>query len=279
MQMGWRMVKVKALIFGVLLSQQALAGLSIPGILNPQLHGAEDALSKAGLVEFQDEVVDEKEIELTDTQNHEAKVWNLTEAEEKRYLQLMQSRSGVYYQGLRMSPIDILGLNARNDMERAHFAELAAKQEAQKVAQNIAWNNAFYEAYNEIFKDTPVISDFDPTPFSPYSYQPIQLQQGETLFLFIKPDDAVKTIIMQLVDTITHTPNTTLHLLFIDMDNDAIQLWANRQQLPLSLVTSQKITLSQGNQQYEALTLKKKHTPLLLISHGKSSQVVDLGRF
>ena len=273
------MLKVKSIILGILLSQQALAGLSIPGISNSQLHGTENALSKAGLTEFQDEVVEEKEIELTAGQNHQAKVWNLTEAEEKRYLQLMQSRSGIYYQGLHMSPIDILGLNARNDAERAHFAELAAKQEAQKVAQNIAWNNAFYEAYNKLFKDTPVIGDFDPSPYSPYAHQPIQLQQGETLFLFIKPDDAVKTIVMQLVDAITRTPNTTLHLLFIDMDNDAIQLWANRQQLPLSLVTSQQITLSPGKQQYEALTLKKKHTPLLLITHGKSSQVVDLGRF
>lgn len=279
MQMGLHMVKLKSLILGILLSQQALAAFTIPGLLNPQLHGAEDALSKAGLAEFQDEVVDDKNIELNEAQNHEAKVWNLTEAEEKRYIQLMQSRSGLYYKGLRMSPIDILGLNARNDTERAHFAELAAKQEAQKVAQNIAWNNAFYEAYNKLFKDTPVIGDFDPTPFSPYAHQPIELQQGETLYLFIKPDDAVKTIVMQLVDAITRTPNTGLHLLFIDMDNDAIQLWANRQQIPLNLVTSQQITLSQGKQQYDALTLKKKHTPLLLSSHGKSSQVVDLGRF
>ncbi|MCC5791779.1 MAG: TIGR03759 family integrating conjugative element protein [Legionellaceae bacterium] len=273
------MVKVTALMVGLLLSQQTLAGLSIPGIVTPQLHGTEDALSKAGLAEFQDEVVDDQEIKLTDAQNHEAKVWNLSEAEEKRYIQLMQSRSGLYYKGLRMSPIDILGLNARNDTERAHFAEKAAKQEAQKVAQNIAWNNAFYEAYNKLFKDTPVIGDFDPTPFSPYAHQPIELQHGETLFLFIKPDDAVKTILMQLVDAITRTPNTSLHLLLIDMDNDAIQLWANRQQIPLSLVTSQQITLSQGNQQYEGLTLQTKHTPLLLVSRGKSTQLVDLGRF
>jgi len=146
------MLKVKSIILGILLSQQALAGLSIPGISNSQLHGTENALSKAGLTEFQDEVVEEKEIELTAGQNHQAKVWNLTEAEEKRYLQLMQSRSGIYYQGLHMSPIDILGLNARNDAERAHFAELAAKQEAQKVAQNIAWNNAFYKRITSFLK-------------------------------------------------------------------------------------------------------------------------------
>ena len=273
------MGKLAAATLGLVICHSALASISIPGITTPIFHEADNALAKAGVTDFQDEVVDNKNFELSETQQHEAKVWQLTETEEKRYIQLMQSRSGVYYKGLRMSPIDILGLNARNDAERAHFAELAAKQEAQKVAQNIAWNNAFYQAYNNLFKDVPVVGDFDPSPYSPYAHQPIQLKPGERLYLFIKADDAVKTILLQLIDAITRTPNTQLNLLFIDMDNDAIQLWANRHQLPLALVNSQQITLQNGKQQYEALTTKKKQTPLLLLSNGTASQVVDMGRF
>ncbi|HHT9690293.1 TPA: TIGR03759 family integrating conjugative element protein [Legionella pneumophila] len=273
------MAKLAALTLGIILSSTASASLSIPGIINSSIKSTDNALAKAGVTDFQDEVIDEKDFELSDTQKHEAKVWQLTEVEEKRYVQLMQSRSGVYYQGLRMSPIDILGLNARDDGEREHFAELAAKQEAQKVAQNIAWNNAFYQAYNKLFKDVPVVGDFDPSPYSPYAHQPIRLKAGERLYLFVKTDDAVKTILMQLVDAVSRTPNTQLNLLFVDMDSDAIQLWANRQQIPLALVHSQQITLQDGTQQYETLTVKKKHTPLLLLSNGKASQVVDMGRF
>ncbi|VEG92564.1 TIGR03759 family integrating conjugative element protein [Legionella spiritensis] len=273
------MAKLSALALGLIVSSTAFAGLSIPVIINPSIKDADNALAKAGVTDIQDEVIDEKDFELSDTQKHEAKVWQLTGAEEKRYVQLMQSRSGLYYQGLRMSPIDILGLNARDDAEREHFAELAAKQEAQKVAQNIAWNNAFYQAYNKLFKDVPVVGDFDPSPYSPYAHQPIQLKSGERLYLFVKADDAVKTILMQLIDALTRTANTQLNLLFIDMNSDAIQLWANRQQIPLDLVNSRQITLNDGKQQYEALTIKKKQTPLLLLSHGKASQVVDMGRF
>lgn len=273
------MVKLSALMLGLIICSTAFAGLSIPGITSPSIKTGDNALAKAGVTDFQDEVIDEKDFELNDVQKHEAKVWQLTDAEEKRYIQLMQSRSGVYYQGLRMSPIDILGLNARDDAEREHFADLAAKQEAQKVAQNIAWNNAFYQAYNKFFKDVPVVGDFDPSPYSPYAHQPIQLKPGERLYLFVKADDAVKTILMQLVDAVIRTPNTQLNLLFIDMDSDAIQLWANRQQIPLALVNSQQVTLNDGKPQYDALTLKSKHTPLLLLSRGKSSHVVDMGRF
>ncbi len=273
------MGKLSALTFGLFISSTAFAGLSIPGIMNPAISTADNALAKAGVTDFHDEVIDAKDFELSDVQKHEAKVWQLTESEEKRYIQLMQSRSAVYYQGLRMSPIDILGLNAHDDVEREHFADLAAKQEAQKVAQNIAWNNAFYQAYNKLFKDVPVVGDFDPSPYSPYAHQPIQLKSGERLYLFVKADDAVKTILMQLVDAVSRSPNTQLHLLFVDMDSDAIQLWANRQQIPLALVHSQQVTLHDGKQQYEALRIKKKHTPLLLLANGKASQVVDMGRF
>ncbi|WP_133130227.1 TIGR03759 family integrating conjugative element protein [Legionella yabuuchiae] len=273
------MAKLSALAFGLIVSSATFANLSIPSLISPSIKTANNALAKAGVADFQDEVIDEKNFELSKPQQHEAKVWQLTDAEEKRYIQLMQSRSGLYYQGLRMSPIDILGLNARDDAEREHFAELAAKQEAQKVAQNIAWNNAFYQSYNKLFKDVPVVGDFDPSPYSPFAHQPIQLKSGEHLYLFVKADDAVKTILMQLVDAVSRTSKTKLNLLFVDMDSDAIQLWANRQQIPLALVNSQQITLNDGKQQYDALTVKKKHTPLLLLSNGKATQIVDMGRF
>lgn len=273
------MAKLATFTLGLIVSSIASASLSIPDIISPSIKMADNALAKAGVTDIQDEVIDEKDFELSDTQNYEAKVCQLTEAEEKRYVQLMKSRSGLYYQGLRMSPIDILGLNARDDAEREHFAELAAIQEAQKVAQNIAWNNAFYQAYNKLFKDVPVVGDFDPSSYSPYAHQPIQLKPGERLYLFVKAEDAVKTILMQLVDAVGRTPDTQLNLLFVNMDSDAIQLWANRQQIPLALVNAKQITLHNGNQQYEALTTKQKHTPLLLLSSGKASQVIDMGRF
>ncbi|HAT9314934.1 TPA: TIGR03759 family integrating conjugative element protein [Legionella pneumophila subsp. pneumophila] len=273
------MLKLSTLTLSLLLGQQAMAGLYIPGLVTNPMQQTDNALAKAGLAEFHDEVVEEQNIVLNEAQKLEAKVWGLNEAEEKRYLQLMQSRSGIYYKDLRMTPVDILGLNARNDIEREHFAALSAQQEAQKVAQNIAWNNAFYKAYNQLFKDVPVVGDFDPSPYSPYAHQPIQLKEGETLYFFMRTDDAVTTIVLQLIDAISRTPNTKLHLLFLDMDNNAIQLWANKHQIPIQMVTSQQISLNPGNQQFEGLPLAKKQTPLLLLAKGNSSQVVDLGRF
>ena len=191
----------------------------------------------------------------------------------------MQNRSGIYYQGLRQTPLDILGINARDEAERAHFAELSAAQEAQKVAKNIAWNNAFHKAYNELFANIPVVGDFDPAPYSPYAHQPVHLNSGETLYLFTKQDESLRTVLLTLFDAIANTPNTQLHVMLLDCDDTEIQLWANKNQIPENLVNSGQLTLNHGEQNYKALKVKKKTTPLLLLSKNGESSVVDLGKF
>lgn len=261
------------------------SAISIPQIQDSTItrYSARDsALADAGVFDAKDDLTDEQQreqVELSPEAIHEAKVWELSLEEEKRYVQLMKNKSAIYYQGLRMTPLDILGLNAQSDAERERFAIRAAKHEALKVSQNLVWNNAFHEAYKKLFENIPVVGDFDPAPFSPHAYRPLQLSQGEDLYLFIKPDDAIQTVLMLLQEAIQETPNTRLHLLLLNMDESEIQAWANRHEVPLEFVHQKRITLNQGLLAYEALSLKKKATPLLLLAKGNRSTVVDLGRF
>jgi integrating conjugative element protein (TIGR03759 family) len=272
-------------MLSLLATQPVFAELNIPGLGTQPLNtlAAQDqTLARAGLELNENDVTtdqDPNKLQLNEQQLHEAKVWELTPDEEKRYVLLMQNRSKFYYQGLRQTPLDILGLNARNEAERNHFAELAAKQEAQKVAKNIAWNNAFYKAYNKLFANVPVVGDFDPSPFSPYNHKPVQLNPGDTLYFFIKPEDAVTTILMVLMDAIENTPDTHLHVMLMESEDLAIQLWANKHQIPQHLVNNARITLNHGDLNYQALKVNKKSTPLLLLAKNGHSSVVDLGRF
>lgn len=279
------MLKYFVLVIFLISTQLAFAELNIPGISTQSLNtlAAQDqTLAKAGLTVNDDDLTSEQDInkiQLNEQQLHESKVWNLTIGEEKRYVLLMQNRSKIYYQGLRQTPLDILGLNARNEAERNHFAELAAAQEAQKVSKNIAWNNAFYKAYNKLFANVPVVGDFDPSPYSPYAHKSVQLNQGDILYLFMKPDEAVKTILMILTEAVENTPDTRLHLMLLDSDDLSIQLWANKNQIPQHLINSGRLTLNHGDLNYQSLKANKKTTPLLLLSKNGSSSVVDLGRF
>ncbi len=279
------MLKPSFLVIALRSAHVVHAELNIPGLSTQRMNtlAAQDqTLAKTGLTLNEDDMTpdqDIKSMKLTEQQTHEANVWGLTPDEEKRYALLMQNRSGIYYRGLRQTPIDILGINARNETERNHFAELAAKQEAQKVSKNIAWNNAFYKAYNKLYENIPVVGDFDPSPYSPYAHKPLHLNDGETLYFFIKPDAAVKSVLMLLIDAIDTTPNTRLHIMFLGGDDLSIQLWANQHQVPQSLVSSGRITLNHGDLNYQSLNLTKKSTPLLLLSKNGVSDIVDLGRF
>jgi integrating conjugative element protein (TIGR03759 family) len=279
------MLKYSVLAISLFSTQVAFAELNIPGINTQSLNTLavkDQTLAKAGLTVNDDDLTSEQDInkiQLNEQQLHESKVWNLTIEEEKRYVFLMQNRSKIYYQGLRQTPLDILGINARNETERNHFAELAAAQEAQKVSKNIAWNNAFYKAYNKLFANVPVVGDFDPSPYSPYAHKSVQLNQGDILYLFMKPDEAVKTILMILTEAVENTPDTRLHLMLLDSDDLSIQLWANKNQIPQHLINSGRLTLNHGDLNYQSLKANKKTTPLLLLSKNGSSSVVDLGRF
>ncbi|MBA2656845.1 MAG: TIGR03759 family integrating conjugative element protein [Tatlockia sp.] len=279
------MVKHLVTAIALFITHSVHAELNIPGIpkqiLSP-LATQDSTLAKTGISVNEDDITASQniiKIILTEAQLHEAKVWGLTLEEEKRYVFLMQNRSNTYYKGLRQTPLDILGINAQSEIERNHFAELAAIQEAQKVTKNIAWNNAFYKAYNKLFANVPVVGNFDPSPYSPYAHTPLKLQGGETLYFFIKENDAIKTILFMLMEAIERTQDSRLHLMFLDMDDLAIQLWANKQQIPQHLVKGGRITLNHGNLNFNSLKIEKKSLPLLILAKNGSSSLVDLGKF
>ena len=62
-------------------------------------------------------------------------------------------------------------------------------------------------------------------------------------------------------------------------DDFGIQKWANLQQIPLELVNQGRITLNHGELAFDALTVKIKKAPMLLLTRENESHLVDLGRF
>lgn len=94
-----------------------------------------------------------------------AKEWNLTESEWNRYLKLMQGLNGHYYQ--KLSPPQVLGINAETDEELRHFAEVSVKQEHDKLERELKFNTAFHEAASRLYITEQLIKPFDLTPFTP----------------------------------------------------------------------------------------------------------------
>lgn len=269
----------------IILCSKTFAEFAIPGIItspiNP-LQVSDKTLANTGLSQNIDDISPDQDIhtiQLNPTQIHEAKVWDLTLDEEKRYVLLLQNKSAIYYDGLRQTPLDILGINARTEEERNHFAALSARFEAQKVSKNLAWNQAFYVAYNRLFKNVPVVGKTDLSSYSPRQYKPIALESDDNLYLFIKPTDATKIILLSLSEAIKSTRNTHLHIMLLNADDIGIQSWATQHQIPKEMVASRQISLNHGELNFNALEGVNKKTPLLLLARNNTSSIVDLGRF
>jgi integrating conjugative element protein (TIGR03759 family) len=274
----------RLLVLICLLPGVATASIYIPGISQRAMENIsnDSDFSKTGISKNIDDIADDQDIEkveLNEKDKHQARVWELSEEDMKRYKLLMENKSSFYYQGLRLTPLDILGINARNKKERDRFANLSAKFEAQKVAKNLAWNNAHFQAYQKVVKGLPVIQNFDASKYSPYAYRPIKLKSGQQLHFYIKKDDAVTTLIAPLIKAIDESQNTLLVLNCLDCDSSDMQLWANNHNIPKNLVNEGRARLDLGHIQFDGLQVpqKEKRTPLLISVLNGHANLVDLG--
>lgn len=218
------------------------------------------------------------DIPLNASQLHEAEVWGLTPEEEQRYVYLMQNKSGVFYQGRHLSPVWILGLNARTDSERTHYAELAAQQEEQYVVQNLAWETAFHQAYKDLTADLPVVKPFDLSPYSPITHEAVKWQANDVVNYFVNPKESVGNALTTILSAQKSLPSLKLNFFFVgNPSNEAIQTWANQQSLPLDWVRSGRISLNQGDSLFNSIDIANKTTPLLLLVRGGQSIPLDAG--
>lgn len=235
-----------------------------------------------GLKVFHDDILSNQHIDnvkLTPEQDYQAKVWGLTQNDERRYVLLMQNKSGLYWGKANLSPVEILGANARNPIERRRFALLYAKQSQERTAKELAWQAATNEAKTEINKGLPLIRPFDVTKFSPYNYHPINLEKSDELFLLTKVNLDVHRIISTLLADIQSNKNIRLNIYFSGASSDnSIQNWANDQNIPIRLVNKGEITINTNEGPFSHVK-NKKTLPLLVLVRNNKAKLIDVSRF
>ncbi|HHK0218922.1 TIGR03759 family integrating conjugative element protein [Burkholderia multivorans] len=117
--------------------------------LHARAQSASTATSRTNLSQTQtnaDAALDER-------QAHD---WGLRAEEWARYRQLMQGPLGIYAPNL--DPLSALGIEARNDEERNHYAELQVQAEARRVDKTLAYQRAYDAAWQRLFPGQPRVS-------------------------------------------------------------------------------------------------------------------------
>lgn len=210
----------------------------------------------------------------------QAKDWNLTDAEWAEYLALMHGPAGYYY--LQLTPPEVLGYYAKNDMEMRHYAETYVRLEHEKVERELKFDKAFHEAAIRIYADEPIIKPFDVTPYTPIPKNASEhhqaLQSGDHLVLFIdiKKNTTVNSL-MQLMDRIKTDPSVVLDIYCVNaMDDGEIQQWAKFNQIPVGLVFANRITLNKDDGKFKKIAVGNTLPTVMLVRDGRS-KLVNMG--
>lgn len=85
-----------------------------------------------------------------------AQIWRLSDEEMIRAKVLLQGPRKTFSVP-NLSPIEALGIHARNDAERRKYAEMFARAFHADVERSLAWNAAFTEAMGRLYPNLPVI--------------------------------------------------------------------------------------------------------------------------
>lgn len=254
-------------------------------------------------MKFHDDITSDQDVvhmKLNKAEKHQAMAWGLGLDEERRYVALMQNRSGYFYGnqsepngssskspgqfslGHKATPVEVLGFNARTDTERSKYAAQDAKQQFQYLAKYLSFLSAYEQQAMRLKKalNLPIIRKFDYAKYSPYNYKPVSLKSNDNLMLFVTLSDEVRPIVSSLMASIQKDKSIHLNIYFVGAKatKEGVEAWARSQNILPSLVTSHQITLSFGQEKFASIKNHGK-TPFLVLVRGGQSKAVDTGRF
>jgi integrating conjugative element protein (TIGR03759 family) len=169
--------------------------------------------------------------------------WGLRAEEWTRYRELMQGPLGTHSPGL--DPLTALGIEARDDEERARYAELQVKAEARRVDKMLAYQRAYDAAWQRLFPGLPRVDGLGASVSGN--------EDSERLAVFVKPDcppceARVRTLQASGV-------SFDLYLVGSEDDDARIRAWARRARIDPAKVRARTITLNHDTGRWQALGL------------------------
>jgi len=162
--------------------------------------------------------------------------WNLQPEEWLRYKELMAGPLGIYSPGI--DPLTALGISARSNEERRHYAELQVMAETQRVERELAYQRAYDEAFKRLY---PNLLPVDFNSSTDFMMSPFQAS-SKRLAVFVKENCRECDVKVQQLQQ----EGQSFDIYVVDSNNDdaVIRKWATRIGIDPKKVFSRDITLN-----------------------------------
>jgi integrating conjugative element protein (TIGR03759 family) len=204
---------------------------------------------------------------LSESEQVRARTWNLSESEWRRYRQLMQGIRGSISPGM-ISPIEVLGIHARDEAERQRFAERWAQTMHEDAERILAFQHAYDEAIRRLYPGERLI---DPDRLPEPSEKTGSLEPGDRVLFFTRTEcpvcDALFGRLIQRIDAIA---GIDIYLTGQPGGNDeAVRDWAKDHAIKPEWVRSRRVTLNHDAGALEQLTHGEGQVPYLMRRRGE----------
>jgi integrating conjugative element protein (TIGR03759 family) len=210
--------------------------------------------------------------ELAPSDRTKAQAWGLSATEWRRYRGLMEGIRGSVSPAI-ISPIEVLGIHARDDAERRDYAERWAVLMREDVDRILAFQRAYDEAGRFLFPGERLI---DLTRLTNGSDDDTDLQVGDRVLFFTRPDcTACEALLERILGRLDRIAGIDVYLTGIAAgDERAVRDWATRRAIEPEWVRTRKVTLNFEAGALAQLVPAQGDLPYLMRRRGESVTVL-----
>ena len=209
---------------------------------------------------------------LSDSEQVRARTWHLSEKEWQRYRQLMQGIRGSISPGT-ISPIEVLGIHARDEAERQRYAERWAQTMHEDAERILAFQYAYDKAIRRLYPDEFLI---DSSRLPEPSEKTRRLEPGDRVLFFTRADcpvcDALFVKVRQRIDDVA---GIDIYISGEKIGDDkAVRDWAKDHGINPEWVRSRRVTLNHDAGALEQITHGEGQVPYLMRRRGEAVSVL-----
>ena len=205
---------------------------------------------------------------LTEAEKTRARSWQLSDTEWQRYRELLQGIRGSISPET-ISPIEVLGIHARDDAERRLYAERWAQAMHEDAERILTFQHDYDAAIRRLYPEEPLI---DPAQLPVSLVKTGGLQPGDRVLFFTRTDcpvcDAVLGRLLQRIDALA---GIDIYLTDVpDGDDTVVRAWARQHAIQPAWVQSRRVTLNHDAGALAKLTRGKGEVPTLMRRRGEA---------
>ncbi|MYC26017.1 MAG: TIGR03759 family integrating conjugative element protein [Gammaproteobacteria bacterium] len=188
--------------------------------------------------------------------------WQLSEQEWSRYEELMEGIRGRLSQS-NISPIEVLGIHARSETERTHYARIWARMMREDAIRVLQFQRAYDIEARALNQDEPLI-DVSLLP-EPTKGKETILSDSDRVLVFLRLDCILCDIVFdEVYNQVTKLKGIDLYFVDTDKkDSERIQDWAKSRAIDIQHVQSGQVTLNFDNGLLESIDSKVESLPSL----------------